>query len=221
MDRKTAADSVFEQLHDDIISLRLAPGARVSEVEIAKRLDVSRQPVREAFIRLHNLSLLQVRPQRATEIRRISESAIKSAQFVRMAVEIEVLKRACIHPIGQHEEAFEASLQLQKEAMDAGHAQLFNEHDLHFHELLCRAGNCEFAFATISAGKSQVSRVCLLSLDDNAEMPALYEDHRALYDFVRQGREVEAVSLIRSHLSRIDSTLRDVRERHSEYFENH
>jgi len=65
-DRQTAADGVFESLRNDIISLRLEPGTKLSEVEIAKQNDVSRQPVREAFIRLSNMNLLLVRPQRAT-----------------------------------------------------------------------------------------------------------------------------------------------------------
>ena len=47
--RLTTAEEVFRQLKSDIISLRLTPGTKLSEVEVAKVYDVSRQPVREAF----------------------------------------------------------------------------------------------------------------------------------------------------------------------------
>ena len=67
--RGTNADDVFDQLHSQIVSLEMLPGTRISEVEIASQFKVSRQPVREAFIRLANLDLLLVRPQRATEVR--------------------------------------------------------------------------------------------------------------------------------------------------------
>ena len=70
--RHTNADSVFERLHSDIVSLRLAPGTKLSEIEVAKRSDVSRQPVREAFIRLSDMNLLKIRPQKATVVRKIS-----------------------------------------------------------------------------------------------------------------------------------------------------
>ena len=68
LDRRTNADDVFDYLHEQINLLKLLPGTRISEVEIADRFDVSRQPVREAFIRLSNLGLLLVRPQRATVV---------------------------------------------------------------------------------------------------------------------------------------------------------
>ena len=51
-ERRTTVDCVFERLHADIINLNLLPGAKLSEVEVARQMDVSRQPVREAFIRL-------------------------------------------------------------------------------------------------------------------------------------------------------------------------
>lgn len=37
---------------ENIISLELAPGDKISETEIAKELNLSRTPIREAFIEL-------------------------------------------------------------------------------------------------------------------------------------------------------------------------
>ncbi|MXW87614.1 MAG: GntR family transcriptional regulator [Boseongicola sp. SB0667_bin_21] len=51
VDRRTNADDVFDYLHGEIVSLRLLPGTRISEIEVAGQFDVSRHPVREAFIR--------------------------------------------------------------------------------------------------------------------------------------------------------------------------
>ena len=44
--RRTTTDDIFDQLYADITSLELKPGTKVSEIEIAKKFDVSRQPVR-------------------------------------------------------------------------------------------------------------------------------------------------------------------------------
>ena len=93
--RRTTAADIFDLLHGQITSFSLAPGTKISEVEIAKQFDVSRGPVREAFIRLANLDLLMVRPQKATVVRRFSSKKIQRARFVRLAIECEVLRRAC------------------------------------------------------------------------------------------------------------------------------
>jgi len=41
---RTTTDIVFDQLHEEISTLRLLPGARISEADIANKLGVSRQP---------------------------------------------------------------------------------------------------------------------------------------------------------------------------------
>lgn len=69
----SVADQVFEGLYDRIVSLALAPGTRLSESEVAKVFDVSRQPVRDAFWRLSKLGFLTIRPQRATLVAGISK----------------------------------------------------------------------------------------------------------------------------------------------------
>ena len=56
---RTTTDAVFEALHAQILSLELLPGTRISEAEVAAKLGVSRQPVRDAFNRLSNLQLLK------------------------------------------------------------------------------------------------------------------------------------------------------------------
>ena len=54
-ERRTATDVVFDQLHEEIVSLAIYPGTKLSETEVAKRFGVSRQPVRDAFAKLENL----------------------------------------------------------------------------------------------------------------------------------------------------------------------
>ena len=71
-ERRTATDIVFSELYEDITSLNILPGTKLSESDIAKRFGISRQPVRDAFNRLEHLDLLLIRPQRATEVRGFS-----------------------------------------------------------------------------------------------------------------------------------------------------
>ncbi len=43
---------VYQMLKEAIVRTELQPGQRLSDIELAKTLDISRQPVREAFMRL-------------------------------------------------------------------------------------------------------------------------------------------------------------------------
>ena len=63
---------IYIGLRHRIIRSEIPPGTALSEAEIARRFSISRQPVREAFIKLAEEGLLEVRPQRGTFVRKIS-----------------------------------------------------------------------------------------------------------------------------------------------------
>lgn len=218
MQRRTSSEDVFDKLHADIVSLKLTPGTRLSEVDVARQFDVSRQPVREAFIRLHDIELLRVQPQRATEVRRLSEQALRNARFIRTAVEIEVIRVACQRDTARYAQAFEKNLEDQAEAIERKRISHFHRLDYAFHRMICVAAKHEFAYETVASNKSQLDRMCLLSLTDTDEMKQIHDDHTALYNHIGAGREEHAIALVRRHLSRVIDLLDAVRSKHPSFF---
>src|SRR3712207_751012 len=93
-DSEPIARQVTRALRTAIVTMCLKPGEMLSEQEIATRLGVSRQPVREAFIKLGEAGLLRVLPQRGTLVVKISLSAVDEARFIREAVECAVAREA-------------------------------------------------------------------------------------------------------------------------------
>jgi DNA-binding GntR family transcriptional regulator len=59
---------VYEALRRAIISLRLAPGEPLEELELCRRYRVSRTPVREALIRLASEDLIELEPNRGAKV---------------------------------------------------------------------------------------------------------------------------------------------------------
>src|SRR5213596_1209453 len=92
--RASIAEQVFRTLRSSIVTMRLTPATALSEQDIADRLKVSRQPVREAFIKLSEIGLVRVLPQRGTFITKISAKEVLDARFVREAVECAIARRA-------------------------------------------------------------------------------------------------------------------------------
>jgi len=218
-ERRTTVDTIFEHLHDEIVSLRLLPGDKISEAEVASQFGVSRQPVRDAFSRLANQDLLLIRPQRATEVKRFSTREIEKSRFVRTAIETEVLRRASLHCDEQGAALLDAAIKAQNLALANGQVDAFSALDYEFHRTLCIIARADFAFEVIMDEKSKVDRLCILGLSKETRMPELIEDHRKIANAVKAHDADTAVKVGMIHLGRLDETIELISATNANYFE--
>ncbi|WP_116652996.1 GntR family transcriptional regulator [Pelagibacterium sediminicola] len=64
--RGSGVAQVYDVLRNEILDLKLAPGAPVDEAQLARRFDMSRTPIREALVRLTADGLVENLPNRST-----------------------------------------------------------------------------------------------------------------------------------------------------------
>lgn len=133
---------VEAQLTRAIVEGRLAPGSRIVEADIARRMGVSRAPVREAARRLERQGVLVSRPRHGFAVRTISVQEIDDLFEVRISLELTSIELACT-------KADEAGLAQLKALVDTmvREAPTQPQHkriasDLEFHTLICElSGN--------------------------------------------------------------------------------
>ena len=85
--RTRLADNVYEQILSAILSGEIMPGERLIQETIASQIDVSRTPVREAFLRLEREGVLEAAGRGGFQIRNITEQEMKDLYLAREAVE--------------------------------------------------------------------------------------------------------------------------------------
>ena len=214
--RKTIAKRIAETLRDAIVRLELKPGDTISESDIGARFGVSRQPVREAFIQLAEAGLVRVRPQRPTEIVRISVRDVLDARFVREALEVAVVREAAAAGPNLPRDHFDALLGRQGAAAQEEDYAGFHALDDAFHREMARIAGRDFVWKLVDAQKMQMDRVRYLSLSFN-RMAAI-EEHRAIAAAILSGDGDEAERRLRLHLGKIDGHIRQIREEHREFF---
>ncbi|MGY3438382.1 MULTISPECIES: GntR family transcriptional regulator [unclassified Marinovum] len=218
-ERKTAVEEIYDHLSSEINALRLLPGDRISEAEIATRFGVSRQPVRDAFARLANQDLLLIRPQRATEVKRFSSREIEKSRFLRASVESEVLRRAAARLTSAGAQAINCSIERQRTAIAAKDYRRFRALDYEFHRTLCDIAGVDFAFEVIAAEKVKVDRLCMLGMAKEDRMPQLLADHEAIAAAIAAGDAERAIAAGMVHLSRLDATINAIEATNAQYFE--
>ncbi|SLN63219.1 GntR family transcriptional regulator [Pseudooctadecabacter jejudonensis] len=218
-DTRSTADVVFDQLYEEIASLHLLPGTKISEAEVARRFGVSRQPIRDAFRRLGDLNLLNIRPQRATVVRRFSMQEIENARFLRLAVELEVIEAACAIWDQTCTDMLRENIDAQKAALAQHDTATFHDLDYEFHLLICQASGKPLAFDTIQSCKRSVDRLCVLSMSHDEERDRVLADHLELLDALSAHDVPRARALLRHHVSRIDKVISEIHHAHSDYFQ--
>lgn len=62
------ADTAYARLRESIVTLRLAPGAPLTELDLCKRLGISRTPVRAALLRLEQEGLVTASHHRSGRV---------------------------------------------------------------------------------------------------------------------------------------------------------
>lgn len=206
---------VYALLREAIIRAELAPGDRISESEIAQACRVSRQPVREAFIRLAGEGLLVVRPQRGTVVTRIDYAAVLDARFLREAIEADIVKILA----EAADKVVVADLRRQIEAQRAaGDARVFTRLDEGFHRTLADAAGKRGAWKLIEGLKSQMDRVRFLSLD-RFRVGKLIEQHSAVVERIAAGDIGGANAAIRLHLRAILADLPEIEAAYPQHFD--
>ena len=194
---------VFEAVRQAIVQLQLRPGDPLSEAEIARQLGVSRQPVREAFIKLADSGLLEVRPQRGTFVRLISIREVENARFIREAIEVAIVRKAVDMATAADIGVLTDLIDEQKSVAARGDNVGFLRLDEMFHQGIAGSAHCEHAWRVLEGLKTQMDRVRYLSLPQATPLKRIIEQHVRIVVGIKARSAAQAEEAMRRHLSEI------------------
>ena len=213
------ARRVTEALRQAIVEMRLSPGEMLSEQDLARRLGVSRSPVREAFIKLSQSGLVRVLPQRGTQVVKISRAGVEDARFIREAVECAVVREAAARADPTMIAALTDSLARQKRGQRSNASHTFLALDEEFHRLLAEAAGRPAAWEMIQDVKPQMDRVRFLDLAQATPRHVVLAQHVVIVEAIKAGDSLAAEMAMRHHLSEILRSLPQLVAQYPELFE--
>jgi DNA-binding GntR family transcriptional regulator len=190
-------DNVYESLRSDILTCRLAPGDDMREQELAERYAVSRQPVREALLRLEREHLVTVQPREGYRVNPISLSDARDILQFRL-----VLEPACVA------EAIESASDTVLKALDefrlfSGDHEAFIAYNRAFHTALAHAsGNRRMAasLCDLIGQADRLVRVSLANVKDH-DPARLVAEHVALIEAMQRRDGRTASRIIKAHVA--------------------
>lgn len=212
------APQLVATLRQGIAELKLLPGEALSEKDIAARFGVSRQPVREAFIKLSEAGLVEIRPSRGTYVAKISVRDVANARLVREAIEADITHHAARLASDAQVQGLQEMVGAQLVAARENDYRRFNDSDEAFHRAIADIVDCDYAWRIVERARVQTDRVRYLSLPDTSPMPLLISQHQAIVDAIAARDPEAAEQMMRRHLREILVALRRIAGAHPELF---
>lgn len=213
---ETNRDYALRVIRDNIISLELAPGSRMSEQEIAGLLGLSRTPVHEAFLELSRSGIVEVYPQRGSRVSLIDFELVEEASFIRRTVESAIVELDCDMATGEDILALDENVRLQQFYLENS-PQKIMKLDNEFHFMLykiCSKTQCYFYIQSMSIHFDRVRSLSLHAVKDLK----IVGDHRELTEAIRARDKAAARAVLEKHLSRCRIDKAEMRAAHPEFF---
>lgn len=217
LDPNTAlSPQVYQLLKLAIVRSDVKPGERLSDVELAKGLEISRQPIRDAFSRLQNEDLLVVWPQRGTFVKRISVQAVIDARFVREAIEADIVRLLANEPEPALVTELKSLVAAQRKVIRKP-PQSFMKLDDQFHRTLAEGAGKANAWNVIDGVKTQMDRVRYLSFN-HFHVERLIREHSDIVTSISEGKVAASVKQMRRHLRGILDSIHHIAIEFPDFF---
>jgi len=200
--RTSLGDVVAERLRQAILNDEFSPGQHLREEEISESLDVSRGPVRDAFLILEREGLVRLSRHRGATVVELLLEDLGEVYSLRSALESLAVRLA----IRRHEPAdiqelndslAELQFAMRRETTEQAAAQL----DVNFHDCIFKAAHHERLYQSWSNIRMQVY---WFLLSRNVAGPDwrknMARNHGRILDLIEAGDEIRAVDATGEHI---------------------
>ena len=204
-------ESLVEQIRKEIIMGQLPPGAKLNEIELSKRMEVSRPPLREAFRKLEYENLVLSIPRKGTFVSDLSAKDCVQVYHVRCVIEcagIDILAQQGI-----------TDLPLVRKAMETGAAYSLSEpskvHDImtyftimvDFHKKLIEASQNKWLIHCYESIGSTLARYQVMFLGMPGTLVSPPDVHNKVLDLIESREYKKASQYLKKHINRMAQQL--------------
>ena len=129
-------EKVYNVIRDDILNSVIPPGARMVETQLAKQINTSRTPVREALHMLEMEGLLEAIPRVGYRVKQIEWDEIEEICEIRTVNETLAARWAMNRITPKEIQALDENLAVAEAEIRQGNPRSFVERDAEVHEIL-------------------------------------------------------------------------------------
>jgi DNA-binding GntR family transcriptional regulator len=200
------SDQIYERLKQKILLGEIEAGERLMQNQVAENLRASRTPVREAFRRLEQDSLVERVPQGGVRVTRLDMEAIQEVFGIRNVLEAYAVELACDRiteeEIGLLRQLVSQARELLSSSESGRETKIKRLFELNsqFHDTLYRASGNSYLMSVINSLRFIVGRLRLLGLRAESTWSRAWDEHAQLIGLLEKREKESAARLVKTHL---------------------
>lgn len=222
--RGSTRDYSYNIIKNKILGLELEPGTKISEKEMADELNVSRTPIREAFMKLAQEELLDIIPQSGTVVSKINLEHVEEGRFIREKIEKEIVTLVCSKIAEEDRFKLESNLAMQRLCADKknlhNHSldEEFFQLDEEFHQLLFISCGKSRTWEMLQMLNNHFNRLRLLRLSSDLNWEIIISQHHEIYQLILKQDAHLARKKMEEHLNLVVIEQNELRKTYPHYF---
>jgi len=192
------SEYVYTELRQSISNGHYQPGQPVREAEVARWLNVSRTPVREAFRRLQADGVLEFTPWRGVVVAELDEKQIIELYVMRQALEGTA---ALLAAKNASDGEIEFLGQIMEQAEGETNPDKLAELNRDFHQALYNAAHNRYLLHSVNALRDSLSLLSKTTYSVPERPVAAQKEHRQIVDALRERNPKSAEKITRAHIA--------------------
>jgi DNA-binding GntR family transcriptional regulator len=207
--KKPLGELIYEALRKSILRGEMPSGERLVEERLARSVGSSRTPVREALKRLEQENLIQRLSSGGYEVRRVDLQEVEEIFEIRGLLEGYAASRATLRIKPDVLRELEEILSRSETSLQKGDVEEVIRLNTEFHDILYRASESPRLFQIIQGLWDTFYRYRRVILQVKGMARRSLEDHKGMIDAMRRGDANGVERLVREHIRRGFSILKE------------
>jgi len=200
---------VYNLLKEQIVTGRITQGSPMRPDTIAKQLNVSTTPVREAIQRLELDGLTVKFPYQGWFVRVYNEPQIRELYEFRTTLERMGIRLACQNVTKADVKWLLENQVVGRSAIKAHDLEQYNIYNRDFHSAILRIAKNSYLISAMDQVTHQCEMFAVKSEQIEGRPPRAVEEHEELIKLLEAGKQKQAEELMQSHiLSALEDILR-------------
>jgi DNA-binding GntR family transcriptional regulator len=194
-------EQTYDIIKNMIILREIEPGKKINEEQIAKEIQVSRTPIREALCRLENEGIVKIIPRRGAFVSELTETNVREILLIREVLEGLVVRLAVEHMDVQTLEKLRKVIRKVSSIPEEDRDLIdYTRSEVNFHALLLSASNNQMLknMMEMINAHLQIIRLRTVVIPERAQKTV--KEHQQILTAIEKGDTDFAEELMRKHV---------------------